>query len=52
MKLIYYVENIKSTNFILGTNTKSTNLRIHELGVTYGAGNAYPSRAPEFIPGF
>jgi hypothetical protein len=26
----YYVENIKSTNFILGTNTKSTNLRIHE----------------------
>jgi hypothetical protein len=27
----YYVENIKSTNFILGTNTKSTNLRIHEL---------------------
>jgi hypothetical protein len=31
MKLIYYVENIKSTNFILGTNTKSTNLQIHEL---------------------
>ena len=31
MKLVYYVENIKSTNFILGTNTKSTNLRIHEL---------------------
>jgi len=27
----YYVENIKSTNFILGTNTKSTNIRIHEL---------------------
>jgi hypothetical protein len=27
----YYVENIKSTNFILGTNTKSMNLRIHEL---------------------
>jgi hypothetical protein len=27
----YRVENIKSTNFILGTNTKSTNLRIHEL---------------------
>ena len=27
----YYVENIKYTNFILGTNTKSTNLRIHEL---------------------
>ena len=27
----YYVENIKSINFILGTNTKSTNLRIHEL---------------------
>ena len=27
----YYVENIKSTNFILGTNTKSTNLRIHEI---------------------
>jgi len=21
-------------------------------GVTYGAGNAYPSRAPEFTPGF
>ena len=31
MKLIYYVENIKSTNFALGTNTKSTNLWIHEL---------------------
>ena len=31
MKLINYVENIKSTNFILGTNTKSMNLRIHEL---------------------
>jgi len=31
IKLIYYVENINSTNFILGTNTKSTNLRIHEL---------------------
>jgi hypothetical protein len=29
--VVYYVENIKSTNFILGTNTKSTNLRIHEL---------------------
>jgi hypothetical protein len=27
----YYVENIKSTNFILGTSTKSTNLWIHEL---------------------
>ena len=27
----YYVENIKSTNFIFGTNTKSTNIRIHEL---------------------
>jgi len=27
MKLIYYVENINSTNFILGTNTKFTNLR-------------------------
>ena len=27
----YYVENIQSTNFILGTNTKSTNLRIHKL---------------------
>ena len=27
----YYVENIKSTKIILGTNTKSTNLRIHEL---------------------
>ena len=27
----YYVENIKSTNLNLGTNTKSTNLRIHEL---------------------
>jgi hypothetical protein len=27
----YYVENIKSTNFILGTNTKATNLRIHKL---------------------
>jgi len=27
----YYVENMKSTNSILGTNTKSTNLRIHEL---------------------
>jgi hypothetical protein len=27
----YYVENIKSTNFILGTNTKSMNWRIHEL---------------------
>jgi len=27
----YYVENIKSTNFILGTNKKSTNLRIHEI---------------------
>jgi len=27
----YYVENIKYTNFILGKNTKSTNLRIHEL---------------------
>jgi len=26
MKLIYDVENIKSTNFSLGTNTKSTNL--------------------------
>jgi hypothetical protein len=31
MKLIYYVENIKSTNLALGTNTKSTNLWIHEL---------------------
>ena len=31
MKLIYYVEIIKSTNFILGTNTKSTNLQINEL---------------------
>ena len=31
MKLVHYVENIKSTNFILGTNTKSTNLQIHEL---------------------
>jgi putative component of membrane protein insertase Oxa1/YidC/SpoIIIJ protein YidD len=28
---IYYAKNIKSTNFILGTNTKSTNLRIQEL---------------------
>ena len=28
--LAYYAENIKSTNFILGTSTKSTNLRIHE----------------------
>jgi hypothetical protein len=27
----YYVENVKSTNFILGTHTKSTNLRILEL---------------------
>ena len=27
----YYVENIQSTNFILGKNTKSTNLRIHKL---------------------
>jgi hypothetical protein len=27
----YYVENIKSTNFILGTNTKSMNLWIHKL---------------------
>ena len=27
----YYVENIKTTNFILGTNRKSTNIRIHEL---------------------
>jgi hypothetical protein len=27
----FYVENIKATHFILGTNTKSTNLRIHEL---------------------
>jgi len=27
----YYVENIISSNFILGTNTKSTNLGIHEL---------------------
>jgi hypothetical protein len=26
----YYVENIKYTNFSLGKNTKSTNLRIHE----------------------
>ena len=26
IKLIYYVENIKYTNFILSTNTKSTNL--------------------------
>jgi hypothetical protein len=26
-----YVENIKSTNFILGRNTKSTNLRIHDI---------------------
>jgi hypothetical protein len=26
-----YVENIKSTNFIFSINTKSTNLRIHEL---------------------
>ena len=31
MKPVYYVENITSTNFILGTNTKSMNLRIHEL---------------------
>jgi hypothetical protein len=35
MKLIYYVENIKSTNFFLGTNTKSTKLRIHELVIFY-----------------
>ena len=27
----YYVENIKSTNFISGTNTKSTNLWTHQL---------------------
>ena len=27
----YYVENTKYTNFILGTNTKSTKLRIHCL---------------------
>ena len=26
----YYVENIKSKNFILGINTKNTNLQIHE----------------------
>ena len=28
---IYYAKNIKSINLILGTNTKSTNLRIHKL---------------------
>jgi hypothetical protein len=28
---ICYVENINSTNFFFGTNTNSTNLRIHEL---------------------
>jgi len=28
---MHYVENIKSTNFILGTNTKSTYLQIHEF---------------------
>ena len=27
----YYVEDIKSTKIILGTNSKSTNLQIHEL---------------------
>ena len=27
----YYVENKKSTEISLGTNSKSTNLRIHEL---------------------
>jgi hypothetical protein len=27
----YYIENIKSTNFILGTYTKSMNIQIHEL---------------------
>ena len=27
----YYVKNIETTNFILGTNTKSTKLGIHEL---------------------
>ena len=27
----YYVENIKSTKIILGTNSKSTNFRIYEL---------------------
>ena len=29
----YYVKNIKSINFILGTNTKSMNLWIHELRI-------------------
>ena len=29
-----YVENIKSTTFILSTNTKSTILQIHELDAT------------------
>ena len=29
--LYIMLENIKSTNFILGTNTKSRNLRIHKL---------------------
>ena len=27
----YYVENIKSTKIILGTNTKSTNLRTYHF---------------------
>jgi cell division protein YceG involved in septum cleavage len=27
----YYIENIKSTNFILNTYTKSMNIQIHEL---------------------
>jgi hypothetical protein len=27
----YYVENIKSKNFITGANTKSMNLQIYEL---------------------
>jgi hypothetical protein len=27
----YYIENIKSTNFILSTYTKSMNIQIHEL---------------------
>jgi hypothetical protein len=30
---MYYVENITSTSFILGTNRKCMNLRIHELAI-------------------
>jgi hypothetical protein len=45
---MYYVENITSTSFILGTNRKCMNLRIHELAILSKPRKLMPTKKSTF----